>query len=648
MRKKHFYPGNILTVLLIRLLIVLFFLTLSRIMIFFFNLSYWDDLSFNQFITILIYGVRFDISTLCIIATPYIFFNTIPFHFRNNKTFQALNNLQLSIFIIIAFMLNFIDVIYVRFTGKRMTGDIFSILGAGDDYIPLFIQFLKDFWFPLFLWIIFSTITIFLIHSVKISKKKPKLPALAYYLINTIWFLIFSFFTIIGIRGGFQLRPVSIINAGEYTNAKNTPLVLNTPFSIAKTYGKPALNYVEYFPDEGSLNNIYTPLHNGFKPGSHFTFPDSADRNVVIIIMESFSTEHIGSLNKKASGSSVETYTPFLDSIIEVSLAFNGYANGKRSIEAIPAVLAGLPALMNESYITSGFSGNKINSLASLLDEKGYTSAFYHGGNNGTMGFEPFIKMAGFDKYYGRNEYNDDSDFDGKWGIFDEPYFQYVSQMLDNTPEPFLATIMSLSSHHPYTIPEQHQGRFPKGPLEIHESIGYADYSLQRFFQSIKEMDWFSNTLFIITADHTSEAYSPQYQNPVGMYRIPIVFYIPGEKMKAKESIIVQQTDIMPSILQLLDYDLPFIAFGESVFDFNAQQFSITFLNGTYQLIKDNYVLQWDGEKNFSQYNILEDPGLQHNLAGIEDSATKNNNYFLKAIIQQYNNRLIKNNLTAD
>ncbi len=617
-------------------------------MIFFFNPSFWEDLSFNQFITILIYGIQFDISTLCIIATPYIFFNIIPFHFRNKKALQTINNLQFSIFIIVAFLLNFIDVIYVRFIGKRMTVDIIGILGAGDDYTPLFIQFLKDFWFPLLLWIVFSTITIFLIYSVKISYKKSRLSAPGYYLINTTWFLIFGFFTVIGIRGGFQLKPISIINAGEYTNAKNTPLVLNTPFSIAKTYGKPALNYVEYFPDEDSLNNIYTPLHNGFKPGVHFAFFDSADPNVVIIIMESFSTEHIGALNKNAPGRNVKTYTPFLDSLIEVSLAFNGYANGKRSIEAIPAILAGLPALMNESYITSGFSGNQINSLASLLKKRGYVSAFYHGGKNGTMGFEPFTRMAGFDNYYGKNEYNNDSDFDGKWGIFDEPYFQYISQMIDSTPEPFLATIMSLSSHHPYTIPEQHQGHFPKGPLEIHESIGYADYSLKRFFQSIKEMDWFSNTIFIITADHTSEAYSPQYQNPIGMYRIPILFFIPGEKLKAKENIIVQQTDIMPSILQLLDYDRPFIAFGESVFDFNARRFSVTFLNGTYQLVKNNYVLQWDGEKNFSLYNIIEDPQLKHNLADTKDSATINNKYLLKAIIQQYNNRLIKNNLTAD
>ena len=648
MRKNHFYSGNILTVLLIRLLIVLFFLTLSRIMIYFFNLSFWEDLSFRQFISILIYGIRFDISTLCIIAMPYIFFNTIPFHFRNKKAFQVINNLQFSIFIIVAFLLNFIDVIYVRFTGKRMTGDIISILGAGDDYTPLFIPFLKDFWLPFVLWVVFSTITIFLIHSVKIRIKKFRLSALAYYLINTTWFLIFGFFTVIGIRGGFQLKPISIINAGEYTNAKNTPLVLNTPFSIAKTYGKPALNYVEYFPDEESLNNIYSPFHNGYKPDLHFTFSGSADPNIVIIIMESFSSEHIGALNKNAPRGPLDTYTPFLDSIIEESLAFNGYANGKRSIEAIPAILAGLPALMNESYITSGFSGNQINSLASLLKKRGYVSAFYHGGKNGTMGFEPFTRMAGFDNYYGKNEYNNDSDFDGKWGIFDEPYFQYVSQMIDSTPEPFLATIMSLSSHHPYTIPEQYQGKFPKGHLKIHESIGYADYSLKRFFQSIKEMDWFSNTIFIITADHTSEAYLPQYQNPIGMYRIPILFFIPGEKLKAKENIIVQQTDIMPSILQLLDYDRPFIAFGESVFDFNVRRFSVTFLNGTYQLIKNNYVLQWDGEKKFSLYNIIEDPQLNHNLAGNEDSATKNNKYLLKAIIQQYNNRLIKNNLTAD
>ena len=162
-------------------------------------------------------------------------------------------------------------------------------------------------------------------------------------------------------------------------------------------------------------------------------------KNVFVIILESFSSEHIGALTHQIGNKNTD-FTPFLDSLAEKSLVFEGFANGKRSIEGIPAILASLPTWMTEDFITSQYSSNKFNSLASILKAEGYNTSFFHGGKNGTMGFDAFSKSAGFEFYYGKNEYPDQSDFDGSWGISDEPYLQYIAKTLNTTPEPFLGS----------------------------------------------------------------------------------------------------------------------------------------------------------------------------------------------------------------
>ena len=359
--------------------------------------------------------------------------------------------------------------------------------------------------------------------------------------------------------------------------------------------------------------------------------------------MESLSAEHVGAFNKNLEG--YNGFTPFLDSLMQHAAAFRGFANGKQSIEAIPAILASLPSLLNMPYINSPYVTNKFNSLADLLDAEGYQTAFYHGGTNGTMDFDGFAQMAGFDKYYGRTEYNNEKDFDGQWGIPDEPFFSYFADGINEMKPPFFATIFSLSAHHPYTIPEKYRNKFPKGNLEIQETVAYADFALRRFFEKAAKMPWYDNTLFVITADHTSEAWLPEYKTKTGMYEIPIVFYAPGFELPKPATTVADQIDIMPSALGLLGYDKPFVAFGQNIFD-NADGKAVNYINGVYQLITDSLSLEFDGSNNLSLYNYRRDPLLQHNLLSTNVREAQRMEQTLKAVIQQYNNRMIDNQLT--
>src|SRR6185369_8592326 len=120
------------------------------------------------------------------------------------------------------------------------------------------------------------------------------------------------------------------------------------------------------------------------------------------------------------------------------------------------------------------------------------------------------------------------------------------------------AVIFTISSHHPYGIPEKYKGRFRKGTLPIHESIQYADYSLQKFFETAMHTSWFDSTLFVITGDHTALSEKPFYQNHVGMYSVPIIFFQPHDSLSGIRTTTAQQIDILPSVLDYLGYPQQF------------------------------------------------------------------------------------------
>jgi phosphoglycerol transferase MdoB-like AlkP superfamily enzyme len=203
----------------------------------------------------------------------------------------------------------------------------------------------------------------------------------------------------------------------------------------------------------------------------------------------------------------------------------------------------------------------------------------------------------------------------GNWGIWDEPYLQYVKRQFDKQPTPFFSVIYTLSSHHPYNVPDQYKNILPKSKFEILQSIAYADLSLKKFFNEAQKSDWFYNTIFIITADHVYGAHSDYYYNKVGSYSIPIAFYIPSEKnFKGILNTTAQQTDIYPSILGLLGINDTIFAFGRSIWDTTSQHFAVNYLNGEYHLIMNHHVLCFDGNKTTGLFNYTTDSLLQSNI----------------------------------
>ncbi len=601
-----------------RLLIIVLLFTICRILFVAFNFEYFEYVDPWSFL----YGIRFDLSIIAWLNMPLIIIHTFPFIFQYEKTIESINKYLFHIINGLCLVISCSDIIYFPFTLKRTTSDVFSFISFGNDLVRLLPQFVVDFWYiPLIITILI--VLSFFLYNKTLNKYTHQ--KFNYWIQMAIFGAILGI-TIIFARGGLQLRPLQIGDAGRYTAPHNIPIILNTPFSLFTTLVENKMDIPHYYSDEQKVIQHYSPLH---------TFDQTRTfqkKNVVILIMESFGHEYLQ-----------EGYLPFLDSLKNHSLyCENAYANGKRSIDAVPSIVCGLPNLMNNPYIYSPFANNKINTLPNILKKEGYYSAFYHGGNNGTMGFDNFSKMAGFDNYFGKNEYPKQEDYDGKWGIFDEPYLQYFAKKMSQHKEPFLTTVFTLSSHHPYTVPEEYKGKFPKGNKSIHESLGYADYALKRFFETAQKQDWYKNTVFVITADHTSKSKRKYYRNQTGMFRIPILFYDPSnENLKGSLQKIAQQTDIFATILEYLDYPQKIVSFGNNLFTQDST-YNLTFQYKIFQYIDKDYIFHFDGKRSIGLYE-KRDSTLKNNIIEEQKDVADQLEEKVKYHLQSYYNHLIQN-----
>lgn len=627
--------------LMIRLTAVLLLFGFTRWLFYFVNIENFAHLNIWQLLHIMWGGIRYDLAVIAIVNLPFIALMTIPFHFRYNFYYQRITNVLFVLFNSVALLFNLIDVIFFRYIAKRTTSEVFAFFGnTAENTGSLLFTFLADFWYML---LIFFILVFLLIRVVTwfISHSPVPVVTLRWYITQSLIFIGFAAVAVIFGRGGLQLKPISLINAANYTESKNISLLINTPFSIMQTVGKQSISKLNYF-NEQQIEAVYNPVHTFFSLNLTDSIPFTTETpNIVILIIESMGREFIGYYNPDKVG-----ITPFLDSLLKQSITFKGFANGKRSIEALPSIMAGLPSLMDKEFQATPFIANHILGLGTILKSKGYQTAFFHGGNNGTMRFDDFSQIAGFDKYYGRNEYANDADFDGKWGIYDEPYLQYFARQLNGFTPPFAAGLFTLSSHHPYHLPDQYKDAFPLASNDMEATFSYTDHALKKFFQTASTMPWFKNTVFVITADHTPEkSHFSDYIPYWSLYGIPIAFYFPQMDNGLNINCIAQHTDIMPTLAALAKTEMPLVAFGNNLFDTTSKSFAVNYLSGIYQMIHNDTLVLFSNQKTIEMYDLVRDPTQKNNLLEAQNNAAEKQEMFFKALLQQYNNRLIDNAL---
>lgn len=619
-----------ITVLLKRLLFFAILFSLSRLVFFVFNLSAYKPIALSELFKSFFFGVRFDLAVIYYSNVVLIVLSLLPFRLANSKWFQSTIKFLFIVINILLIGFNLIDIAYFPILKSRSTWPVITMFFSEPGTSNLIFSYITGYWH------VFLLLAFFIYGSIKYYPKlrKAHVPD-KYRLIQNPIFLALAALLILaggfGIARGLEGMPLRLASANDHVSPQYTSLVLNSPFSIINTYGQITLEGKKYMPDSVA-EGFYSPV----KKHSHSEAFDN--KNVVIIILESFASEYL--FGHKAEG---KPFAPFLDSLIQEGLyCSNTIANSQNSRNALPAILTSIYPLQQFNYMESSYSLNKINGLPSILKSRGYNTSFFHGGHNGTMSFDKFAKAADIDNYYGNDEYqktHGDSNYDGAWGIFDHAFFQYTAAKLSTFEQPFYSTLFSLSSHDPYLIPKHLEDKFPDGELPILKTVAYTDYALKQFFSSIKNTEWYNNTLFVIVADHTSKSALPEYSTIKNKHLIPLLFFSPTDNdLTGEYSQICQQADIMPTVLDVLRYDKAYVSFGNSIFD-TAYRYSVNFRGITYSITDSVNVLSFDGANTIGLYNH------QTNVASTELSDSLLDLH-LKAYIQNYEYRMINNKLS--
>ena len=497
-----------------------------------------------------LYGIRFDLSAVLFTNAPMLIFWLAPMKWQAKAWWRKADLICFALINLIFIGINVLDIEFYKFMGKRLAWDIFAIQ---KDIQQQSISVLLSYWKLALVWLVLSFL------AVSIYRLKEPTDSARSGIQLAFWRFIVVALVILGMRGGVQFKPLHPMNAYFTTSAELGVLTLNTPFNFLKSRRKWNVPETKFFADEKMPVKILAYKQPTGSPAQKTL----KGWNVVIIIIESFSTEYLD-------------YAPFFKSLAEKSYYFNfNYANGRRSIEALPSILCGLPSLMNEPIVSSDFNNNEMHCMGHELADLGYSTHFYHGAYNGSMYMDTFSKRAGFNHFVGFDEYPLErraKDSDNIWGILDEPFLQYSVEQMDRVVEqekkPFLLGLFTLSSHHPYYIPPDLRGKFAKGPLEIHESIGYLDYSLKKYFERAEKSPWFNKTIFIMTGDHIQKSSDKRFQNELGSYRVPLLIYIPGRSNLAYDkNRITQHIDIQATVFDLLGVDPKSTSLlGQSVF----------------------------------------------------------------------------------
>ncbi|MCP4443296.1 MAG: sulfatase-like hydrolase/transferase [Aureispira sp.] len=620
--------------LLQRLAIVYLMYAIVRFVFYWYNQNAFGSLGGLELLSIFFYALRFDTSSIFYVNFLFIVLHVLPTKQREHSWYKRLQKVVFYAGNSTIIFFELVDTVYFPYSFKRMTGNEFEM---GSDLKNLAPQFLKEFWWLLLVAGLIVVLMEWLYRKTeqKQLQEQPKL------LGQTLVLVLMLGISIIGLRGGLQVRPVVPLMASKYVNdMRQMPLVSNTILSMIHTWNTKKMVPKVYF-DEAEQKQFF----DFYRPTVDTSVSRMKKKNVMIVVMESFGQEYVGWF-----GQQKPSRTPFFDSLINQGLLFkNAHANGLRSTEGITAVLAGIPALMNEHYIFSPYNGNKIDGLGTLLEREGYQTSFFHGGHIGTMDFDKFLPILGFKDYHGHENYVEatgkSDDYDGNWGTFDMPFFDYtIKELSSKHKEPFVSVLFSINPHHPYRVPDDFECD-EEDPIWC--AVRYADMAYRQFWEDAKKQPWFENTLFVFTADHIGTAIAEMTYQRERCFRIPILFHAPSDSsLKGVREDIMQQIDIIPTTLDYLNYPHDFKTFGISQFDESIKRkYAYARHEEVYQIINDSLILFFNGKNSVNMANYKKDTFFSYNLIKKMPKEFKLLEQTLKSIIQTHDHALVNNQL---
>ena len=390
---------------------------------------------------------------------------------------------------------------------------------------------------------------------------------------GTATLLLAIFLLFLAGRGVIRGMPMSTIDAFSAGGEKPAALALNGAFAAlqnARKALKQEREPLHFFSDsefdkrlkEYNWQQHDPMLRSWTAPGQTHT-----PRNVVLVLLESWSYRHIDGLTGGSVGA-----TPFVDSLMKKSRVWeNFHAAGQRSIEGVQAVLTSVPVLPSQPPIGWGLEQNRMTRLAHVLKRYDYDSFMFQTSNRRSYYMESIADQLGFQAFFGKEDtpiikqYPSDVpmtgwDYDGLMLMAD--YLEHKR----NPDKPFFAFFFSGTTHEPYADPgeEFHIRPHEPGSVDAYlNTLRYSDWAIGEFMQRAAQQPWYQDTIFLFLSDHTIHN---QPGDPASLFRVPFFIYTPdGSISPGRETGFASQYDVLPTLMTLLGIDRPIASFGRSL-----------------------------------------------------------------------------------
>jgi phosphoglycerol transferase MdoB-like AlkP superfamily enzyme len=386
-------------------------------------------------------------------------------------------------------------------------------------------------------------------------------------------FVLMESLIFLGMRGGWDAIPIKQSSSYFSHHAILNDAAVNPSWNIVYNifeFSSLENNTNYHFMDSQTAAQTVEKMHTVAKDTTMKVL-NRQDINIVIILLESWTAD------VSLYGGGSDEIAPCFNALAKDGLLFTEfYSNGHRSQQAICSILSGFPSIPNYDITDNHGKYQHLPSMIKTFNEQGYASSFYFGGNLDYGNIRSFLLHADCKKII------EDKDLPrklprGKLGIHDEYMFAYHLNELNQTKEPFLSMLFTVSSHSPSDEPKNVTPLdWDTEQLKFLNSVKYCDYQLGDYMEKAKQQSWYDNTLFIIVADHGHPShlnrsyYSKEYQ------RIPMLWYgnVLMDKYKGTAcEVLSSHIDIAPTLLTQLEQDISSFKWGKNIFNPNSEVF---------------------------------------------------------------------------
>jgi hypothetical protein len=529
--------------------------------------DHFRTLSPGQILTAFIRGLTFDLSIILHATLPPLVLMILPFGWARSATWQGVCGwLCYATFVVFAFV-HIADLVSFGFVHRHMGPEVWT---ATDDFHDVAALVLMNYWWAL---------SAFVLGAVGLGllwrRMLGALPPVRYPVRIGALVIIVALPMFVGARGRLDGRRIRPTEAFHGVTQPEAYLSLNAPLSVFHHLQKPPMVDVDYFPWEEALataQSLYVA------PGEAVSDPEypflrkpavtgRKRLNVVIILLESVSAIASDAFRREL-GMELMGITPRLDALCREGVKFpNLYATGQKSRSGRGAVMTMFPTFPGLPLFGRGLEEARVQYIGRLAQREGYETYMLQGAERFSMNGDTLSLLSGFDHYMGAEDIRRALGKDEALSAPDVDTFEVAHRKLQEATGPFFAYIHTTSSHAPYVWEGEEFELFPDDSQEHRywNSIAYLDHALGGFIDKTKQAGYFSETVFIIAADHTGK-FMNDSSDPRALFHIPGLVIAPGLQ-PGVDGRVGSLLDIIPTAIDLAGWQKPHASFGRFLVD---------------------------------------------------------------------------------